>query len=79
MTWARDAGEEQQWRGSLPFLAGSGVPIFITDAGSAAEFLGFLRGLPNIMVLEADGAKPPTPDQAEPARASLTEITGAGT
>ena len=52
MTWARDAAEEGLLRESLPLLAGLGLPVFVTDGGSGAAFVDFLRTLPNFQVCD---------------------------
>ncbi len=53
LTWARDEAEERLLREALPLLSGLGAPVFVTDGGSGAELLQFLRGLPNFHVSEA--------------------------
>ena len=53
MTWARDAAEERLLRESLHLLAGLGVPVFVTDGGSAGTLLDFLRAVPHFRVFEA--------------------------
>ena len=76
MTWARDAAEERLLRESLPLLAASGAPVFVTDGGSGGPFLDFLRGLPNFRVLEAG-----TPGVWPQARSSIeaaADATSAG-
>jgi hypothetical protein len=73
MTWARDAAEEGLLRESLPLLAGLGLPVFVTDGGSGASFLDFLRALPNFHVCD-----PPRRGPWEQARQSLTAAEAAG-
>ena len=53
ITWARDEGEEQLLRAALAALATLGIPVFITDGGSNASFLDFLRSIPHFTLLEA--------------------------
>ena len=53
ITWARDEQEEKLLRQSLLELAAQGTPVYITDGGSGAAFLAFLRSFPNFMVSEA--------------------------
>ena len=50
MTWARDASEERLLRETLPELSALGAPVFVTDGGSGAALLDFMRGLPNFSV-----------------------------
>ena len=52
MTWARDAAEEALLRESLPALAALGAPVYVTDGGSGAAFVDFLRALPNFHVCD---------------------------
>jgi hypothetical protein len=52
LTWARDAEEETTLRRSLQALAKTGLPVFITDGGSGASFLDFLRGVPQFTLLD---------------------------
>jgi hypothetical protein len=54
LTWARDAVEETTLRRSLQALAAIDAPVFITDGGSGASFLHFLRSFPQFVLL--DGA-----------------------
>ena len=54
MTWARDGEEERLLRESLPLLAEEGLPTFITDGGSGAEFVSFLESFPTFRVLRSD-------------------------
>ena len=56
MTWARDAAEERLLRESLPLLSGLGAHVFVTDGGSGASLLEFIRGLPNFHLTEAGAA-----------------------
>ncbi len=73
MTWARNDAEEALLRGSLASLAGLGIPVFVTDGGSPAPFLDFLRGLPHVTVLA-----PPRPGLWMQTRTSLRAAHGAG-
>ena len=50
LTWARDAGEETTLRRALQALAALEIPVFITDGGSGASFLHFLRGFPQFVL-----------------------------
>ena len=43
ITWARDEKEEQGLMQSLSQLAQTGLPVFITDAGSSGSFLQFVE------------------------------------
>ena len=52
MTWARDATEESSLRESLPALAALGLAVYVTDGGSGAAFIDFLRALPNFHVCD---------------------------
>jgi hypothetical protein len=52
MTWARDTEEEELLRESLPLLAGLNLPVFVTDGGSGAAFVDFLRSLPNFKLCD---------------------------
>jgi hypothetical protein len=74
MTWARDDAEEALLRRSLGLLAGLGVPVFVTDGGSPAPFLDFLRGLPHTTVLS-----PPESGLWMQTRTSLQAAHDAGT
>jgi hypothetical protein len=51
ITWARDPDEESLLRSSLPHLAASGLPVFITDGGSGASFISFLKSFPQFTIL----------------------------
>jgi hypothetical protein len=53
MTWARDPDEENLLRKSLKQLATFQLPVFITDGGSNAGFIHFMKSFPNFFVLEA--------------------------
>jgi hypothetical protein len=46
ISWARNEAETNLLQSSLHQLASSGLPIFITDAGSEQSFLRYLEGLP---------------------------------
>lgn len=74
MTWARNDAEEALLRRSLGLLAGLGMPVFVTDGGSPASFLDFLRSLPPVTVLS-----PPRPGLWMQTRTSLRAAHGAGT
>jgi hypothetical protein len=58
MTWARDAAEEALLRESLPLLAELGAPVFVTDGGSGAAFVEFLRSLSHVNICESSGRGP---------------------
>jgi len=73
MTWARDAAEEGLLRESLPLLAALGLPVFVTDGGSGASFLDFLRTLPNFHVCD-----PPRRGPWEQVRQSLAAAEATG-
>src|SRR5688572_32493586 len=47
ITWARNKEEEELLVSSLEQLAKSGLPVFITDAGSSEAFLHFLEANKN--------------------------------
>ena len=47
ITWARDEHEEILLRQALTYLAALQIEVFITDGGSSAAFLEFLKGFPN--------------------------------
>ncbi len=53
MTWARDAAEERVLRSSIESLAELRLPTFVTDGGSDANFVKFLRSFKNFYVFEA--------------------------
>lgn len=53
ITWARDDQEEDLLRQSLQQLAATGIKVFITDGGSGAAFLAFMRSFQNFAVSEA--------------------------
>ena len=57
ITWARDPEEEALLRSSLPHLAATGLPVFITDGGSGSSFISFLKSFSQFTVLttEANG------------------------
>jgi hypothetical protein len=74
MTWARNDAEEALLRRSLGLLAGLGMPVFVTDGGSPAPFLDFLRGLPQVTMLS-----PPKPGLWMQTRTSLRAAYDAGT
>jgi hypothetical protein len=46
ITLARDPQEQHLLRGALPALAAFGQPVDVTDGGSPAAFVEFLRGIP---------------------------------
>ena len=73
MTWARDAAEEAVLRESLPRLASLGVPVYVTDGGSGAAFINFLRALPNFLLCD-----PPRRGPWEQARQSLLAARASG-
>ena len=51
ITWARDPDEESLLRSALPYLAATGLPVFITDGGSGPSFISFLKSFPQFTVL----------------------------
>jgi hypothetical protein len=51
--WARTKEEEQLLRPSLLQLSSLDIPIFITDGGSNAAFVDYIKSLPNMHVLDA--------------------------
>lgn len=53
MTWARDAEEERLLRESLHHLARLNIPTFVTDGGSARQFIDFLHGFSHFKVFES--------------------------
>jgi hypothetical protein len=53
ITLARDEKEEQLLRNSLRELAKLEIPVFITDGGSQASFLAFLKGFSHFKISEA--------------------------
>jgi hypothetical protein len=52
MTWARDEEEETLLRSALPYLAATGLPVFVTDGGSGSPFIEFLNSFPNFSILK---------------------------
>lgn len=54
ITWARDEEEEKLLRQSLQQLAKLHMPVFITDGGSNAGFVNFLRSFSNFILLETE-------------------------
>ena len=52
---ARNEEEEKVLRTSLSQLANLGLPVFIVDGGSSQDFLQFLHGFSNFVVLQAKG------------------------
>ena len=50
ITLVRDDEEEQLLRESMLALAAHDVPVYITDGGSPAHFIDFLRGFPNFIL-----------------------------
>ncbi len=53
MTLVRDEEEDRLLRESLSILAGYEIPVYITDGGSPASFLDFLKGFPSFTVAGA--------------------------
>lgn len=53
ITWARDAKEETLIRKSLLELSKLDIPAFITDGGSNADFLAYVRTFPKFTLLES--------------------------
>lgn len=53
MTLVRDQEEEDLLRESLEILAACDLPVYITDGGSPAHFLDFLKGFSNFHVSPA--------------------------
>jgi hypothetical protein len=56
ITWARTDEEDRLLRISLSELSGLGRPIMVADGGSTPDFRAFLRGTPNVTVV--DGERP---------------------
>ncbi len=52
---ARNEKEEKVLRTSLKQLAELDLPVYITDGGSSENFLQFLYGIPQFIVMEAKG------------------------
>lgn len=52
ITWARDDREEAVLRTALKQLAELDLPVFVTDGGSGASFLAFLRNLPQVTLTD---------------------------
>ena len=52
MTLVRDEEEEQLLRASMEVLARFKLPVYITDGGSPAPFLNFLKGFPHFTLAE---------------------------
>src|SRR5829696_2229483 len=73
ITWARNEQEEALLRRALEQLAKMEIPVFISDGGSGAAFLGFLKRFSNFFLLDP-GSKGVWPQ----AKNSLSEayITG---
>lgn len=55
IAWARNEDEEKELRNSLMALSLLGLPVYITDGGSSASFVDFLKNLPGFTVLSAKG------------------------
>jgi len=55
LTWARDEDEEKVLRQSMEQMAALQVPVFISDGGSSAEFLQFLKSFPHFHILPPAG------------------------
>jgi hypothetical protein len=72
MTLARDARERELLRAASRELADAGIPIYVTDGGSGADFLDELRRLPNVTLCEAtaDGLWPQARRSLQAARNS---------
>jgi len=54
ITWARTADEETLLRQSLQELSKHDIPVYITDGGSNAGFINFIKGLPNMHLVQAN-------------------------
>lgn len=52
ITLVRDDEEEQLLREAMEVLARFDIPVYITDGGSPAHFLDFLKGFPNFILSE---------------------------
>jgi hypothetical protein len=55
ISWARNETEENVLRASLQQLAALQIPVYITDGGSNASFLQFIKGIPHFTLLQAEG------------------------
>jgi hypothetical protein len=55
ITWARDAKESELLLSSLETLATHGLPIFVTDGGSGAEFMARARRVRALKFCESGG------------------------
>ena len=55
ITWARDEAETQLLQESLQQLAELEIPVFITDGGSGAGFLGWVQSIPHFVLLTTEG------------------------
>lgn len=53
ISWARNNEEETLLRNSLLALSKLQLPVFITDAGSGAEFIDYIKNLQGFTVLQA--------------------------
>ena len=68
---ARTAGEEALLRASLEQLSQAGMPVYITDGGSANHFVSYLQKLPQFTVFSHKGLWPQ-------AKKSITEAAKTG-
>lgn len=55
MSWARDEREESLLRESLTLLARQNIPTFVSDGGSAEEFIEFLGRFGNFRTFHGGG------------------------
>ena len=55
MTLARDTHERTRLLASVRELAKFGIPVFVTDGGSGADFVDAMKALPNLNVCEPCG------------------------
>lgn len=55
ITWARDEKEEKLLGESLTALSQLGIPVFVTDGGSAPSHQHLVRNLPNVSFFQAKG------------------------
>src|SRR5687768_10529202 len=51
MTLARNKEEKELLQGALSILADLDLPVYITDGGSAEDFLDFLKKIPQFKLL----------------------------
>ena len=55
IAWARTEEEEETLRRSLTALSALNLPVFLTDGGSSAAFLSYVKSLPHFHVFSASG------------------------